>query len=269
LAAEWSAIDGYALPEGMYVETCGEGDPIFLIAGNGGNTSFWHHISAGLAQDYQLIAFDYRSAPPRNEKGGLFETAIRKADDLKPLLDVLGIDQAVILGHSTGAQAAALFCAVSPERVKKLIFSGGFISAGPYVTTSMILRRDILNRLGPQEFLLDGLFRAVPPAQLFRQLETEGPDGLLSFRAMPDPDIETERINAICDGDITTLAPTIKVPTSVLHARDDSVFPFQLGEIAAQTLPNAQLIPIEKGGHLAPMMAPKAYGDALLQGLKA
>ncbi|MEM6683111.1 MAG: alpha/beta hydrolase [Pseudomonadota bacterium] len=251
----------------MTVETCGTGQPMVLIAGNGGGTAFWSGLAGSLAVHFKLIAFDYRDAPKRDAHGALFETAERKADDIGALLDTMDIPAAIILGHSTGAQAAARFAAAAPQRVVRLVFSGGFLQAGPYVDACMQLRKSILETLGPSAFLLDGLFRAVPPEKLFHQLETDGPDALLAFREAPDPVIEAERIDAIRTGDIAAIAPTLSVPTSVVHARDDSVFPFQLGDDVAAAIPNSDFIEIEEGGHLAPMMAPDVYGQAILKEL--
>jgi len=267
LAADWTPFVHDDVPQGMTVETCGSGQPMVLVAGNGGGTVFWAGLAEILASQFTFIAFDYRDAPKRADDGALFETAERKAADIAPLLDAMGVKTATVLGHSTGAQAAARFAAHAPERVSRLVFSGGFITAGAYVGASMGLRKSILLTLGPDAFMLDGLFRAIAPDKLFHQLETEGPEGMLSFREMPDPAIEAERIDAICNGDITGIAPCISVPTTVLHARDDSVFPFQLGERAAATFPNAGFVALDQGGHLAPLMAPDVYGQALLRAL--
>jgi pimeloyl-ACP methyl ester carboxylesterase len=46
----------------------------------------------------------------------------------------------------------------------------------------------------------------------------------------------------------------IQAPTLVLHARDDSLVSFEQAEFTIQNIPGAQLIPMEKGGHLALMM---------------
>jgi pimeloyl-ACP methyl ester carboxylesterase len=46
----------------------------------------------------------------------------------------------------------------------------------------------------------------------------------------------------------------IQVPTFVMHARDDTLISFEQGEFSARNIPGAQLIPMDKGGHLALMM---------------
>jgi pimeloyl-ACP methyl ester carboxylesterase len=46
----------------------------------------------------------------------------------------------------------------------------------------------------------------------------------------------------------------IQAPTLVLHAHDDTLVAFEQGDFAASTIPGAQFIPMERGGHLAFMM---------------
>lgn len=264
MAHEWTALDAANLPEGMHVETCGSGPAVILISGNGGASAFWYPMAAFLADHVKLIAVDYRDAPVRDAAGALFETAVRKAADVPALLDALGLESAIVLGHSTGAQAAARAAAANPERVSRLIFSGGFGAPHAYMEESFKLRKAILQKVGPDAFMLDGLYRAVPPAKLFAQLETEGPEKMLAFRSLPDVDIESARIDQIRSGNIEALLSDICVPTTVLHAVDDSVFPYPLGEAVAGAIKGATLIPVPSGGHLAPMLAPDVYGPILL-----
>lgn len=264
MAYEWTRVGNPALPQGLYVETYGEGTPIVFIAGNGGGTSFWYGLAPLIAKGFKLIAMDYRDAPMRDDTGGLFETAVRKANDVPKLLDALGIAKAIVLGHSTGAQAAARLAAANPERLLQLVFSGGYAAPHPFIEESMSLRKAILEQVGPDGFMLDSLFRAVPPAHLFKQLADEGADKILSFRKSPDIEIEGARIDQIRTGDVSALLPTISLPTAVLHARDDSVFPYPLGEAVAAAIPGASLSAVESGGHLGPMLAPNIYAQTLL-----
>lgn len=264
MAHDWTAVDAPGLPEGLYAETCGRGPHIVFIAGNGGGTAFWYPLAPLLADQFTLVALDYRDAPKRAANGALFETAERKAQDVPQLLSALGLSSAIVLGHSTGAQAAVRLAAQSPECVSHLIFSGGYGAPHPFIEEGMRLRQSILETMGGEAFLLDSLFRAVPPAHLFAQLEADGTEKILAFRELPDIPIESARIDAIRTGDVSDLLGQIRVPTSVLHARDDSVFPYPLGEAVSEAIPGAQLTAVESGGHLAPMLAPAVYGPALL-----
>jgi pimeloyl-ACP methyl ester carboxylesterase len=41
----------------------------------------------------------------------------------------------------------------------------------------------------------------------------------------------------------------ITVPTLVVHAVNDPIMPFEMGEFSAHTIPNAQFLRVEDGGH--------------------
>ncbi len=43
----------------------------------------------------------------------------------------------------------------------------------------------------------------------------------------------------------------INVPTLVVHAVSDPIIPFEAGEFSASTIPNAQFLRLEDGGHFA------------------
>jgi hypothetical protein len=50
--------------------------------------------------------------------------------------------------------------------------------------------------------------------------------------------------------DVVDLLPTIKVPTLVLHCRDDVVVPFAAGQQLAASIPHAKLVPLEGDNHM-------------------
>ena len=61
----------------------------------------------------------------------------------------------------------------------------------------------------------------------------------------------------------------IRAPALVLHAPDDMLVAFEQGEFAARSIAGAQLIPMEKGGHLALLMTSNTWArDRVLQFLE-
>jgi len=42
----------------------------------------------------------------------------------------------------------------------------------------------------------------------------------------------------------------VRVPTLVLHARDDRVVPFEQGRLLATSIPGARFVPLESANHL-------------------
>ena len=83
----------------LYYEMSGSGDPIVLIHGFTFDVRMWDDQVQAFSQQYQVIRYDVRgfgrSALPT-------EQAYARVDDLKALLDHLGIAGAYLLGLSMG-----------------------------------------------------------------------------------------------------------------------------------------------------------------------
>ena len=102
----------------LHYETHGEGCPFVLAHGYCASIQMWKHQIRWLAERYRVIAYDARghglsSAPPDAGDYSLEQLV----DDLKSLLDQLGIEQAYLAGHSMGGATVAGFTARYPHRV--------------------------------------------------------------------------------------------------------------------------------------------------------
>ncbi len=85
------------------------------------DTRMWADQWQTLARRHQVVRFDARgfgrSALPTAE-------SFSPSEDLKALLDYLGIDQACVLGHSMGGLIATTFTLAYPETTEALILVG-------------------------------------------------------------------------------------------------------------------------------------------------
>ncbi len=108
----------------MYYEINGDGDPIVFIHPPAmGLVTFKKQKT--LAEKYKMITYDIRGnglSGPSNEK----ITIPLLAADLKKLLDELQIDKAVLCCYSNAASIGLEFALTYPDRIKALLFSGGF-----------------------------------------------------------------------------------------------------------------------------------------------
>jgi len=119
-AAATEPITGFAQVNGtrLYYEMAGAGDPVILLHGFGADSRYWQAQFEALAQQYQVTRYDLRGFG----KSDLPETEpYTHADDLKALLDYLGIERAHIIGHSFGGENAINFALAYPEATRSLI----------------------------------------------------------------------------------------------------------------------------------------------------
>jgi pimeloyl-ACP methyl ester carboxylesterase len=101
--------EGFAEVNGtrLYYEVVGRGHPLVLIHGRFVNTNMWNDQLEVFAKRFKVIRYDVRgfgkSALPTVGKG------YRHTEDLKALLNQLGIDYAYMVGLSMGGYIALDF----------------------------------------------------------------------------------------------------------------------------------------------------------------
>lgn len=112
----------------IYWQEQGEGFPVVLTHGLGDSADLWTPLGEALADGYRTISWDmrghYRTEAP--DDLALYTQDI-VVEDLRALIDHLGIERAVVGGHSLGGYTALRFHEKYPQRVAALVLH----AAGP------------------------------------------------------------------------------------------------------------------------------------------
>jgi pimeloyl-ACP methyl ester carboxylesterase len=102
----------------------GRGEQVVLLHGWPGFWYDWRHVVFPLAEEADVIAPDFRgfgdSDRPEGNPKELY-TPEQLAADVLSLLDHLGIERFVVVGHDTGAVIAQVLARQVPERVRALV----------------------------------------------------------------------------------------------------------------------------------------------------
>lgn len=108
----------------------GAGVPLILLHGFTGSIAQWHAARPLLVGEHRIIAYDLRGHGRSTAPEDLNTYSLAAyVDDLRALLDHLGIECANILGSSFGGMIALEFALTYPERLHALILAD--TSAGP------------------------------------------------------------------------------------------------------------------------------------------
>ena len=160
--------------------------------------------------------------------------------DLETVVEAAGLQRFALLGFSQGCAVSIAYAARHPDRLTHLILFGGFARdfRGPEqinaIATMIEQGWGQKNPALRQYFTSAVMPNATSPenaARLFR-----------SFHAM----------------DVTALAPTITVPTLVLHARYEQGVPFEVGREMAALISGSRFIGLEGENHF-PLEREPAY----------
>lgn len=246
--------------ENSYSET-GTGPPIVLLHGLGSDSSAWHRVAPELATQHRVIAVDLPGYSLRTDVDDVPD-AIELADALDQLLHRLGIECAVLVGHSFGGAVCLVTAGRHPRRCAGLVL----IAAGGFGTELNPLLPLLGTRIGAQ--LLDRLYRPRASRTILRfaaRVESrpvrdsrariaelmETYNRLRSERARTQFRASVRRTLALNAGPdrarLAELDPSI--PVLVLWGREDRVLPVWHAKNAAAVLPWATVRILEGAGH--------------------
>ena len=107
----------------IYYETYGQGSPLVLIHGNGGNIEGMKYQIEYFSKKYKVIALDCRGRG-KSELGNDSLTYMNMTRDVNSLLEYLKLDSAYIVGRSDGGIIGLLMGIHYPQKVKKIAAFG-------------------------------------------------------------------------------------------------------------------------------------------------
>jgi pimeloyl-ACP methyl ester carboxylesterase len=121
----------------VWYDVQGQGDPLALIGGSSLVHRQWDFMISILRDHFRVIRYDQRGAglSDRTPSGISLDVWV---EDLRRILDTLGVPQTNILSTSNGSLVAIRFAAKYPERVKALVHYGIYRMTDQYRKISRI-----------------------------------------------------------------------------------------------------------------------------------
>jgi pimeloyl-ACP methyl ester carboxylesterase len=236
----------------MYYEVKGEGFPLVMIMGLGGNLDWWHpSMIREFSKNFKTVVFDNRGSG-RTDLSEKEYTIKLFTDDTAGLMDALRISRAHVLGYSMGGMIAQELAINYPEKVEKLVlFSTNCGSARSIPASQETL--DLLLRAGSVSSPEERARMSLPLGctEDFLDHNAEGVE--LMIRQMSktptSPEAFQRQARAAMSFNSYDRLPKIKAPTLVLCGKKDILIPPENGSILAKAIPNAKLVYLEKSAH--------------------
>ena len=238
----------------IYYEVHGEGEPLVLIMGYGGNSGQWFRQIPGLSQEYRVIVFDNRGTG-RSDKSDIPYTMDMMAGDVAGLLDALDIGAAHVYGVSMGGMIAQHVALNYQEKVIGLVLGctlcGGEQHSVAPDAEAMTLLFDMerMQQLTPEEMIKETM-----PFLCSQEFIDNNPDVIKQFTENSMEYVTplqsySRQAEAIMGHDTYDRLPDIKVPTLVITGDADRIVPAENSKILASRIPDAELVILEGMGH--------------------
>lgn len=254
----------------LYYEVRGEGDPLVLISGLGYPMWQWHLMVPNLEKHFRVITLDNRGVGQSDKPAGPY-TASMLAKDTVGLLDALGIDKAIVMGHSMGGFIAQAMALEYPERISRLILAStnfGGPRHVPVTAEAMAVLSDV--RSDPMTRLRNGIVVSTAPG--FAEREPELIQKWLDWRVANPLDMAGYQAQMGIGVALLAEAASfenklshVSAPTLILFGAHDKVVPPANADLLAKQIAGSQIRILPDAGHFFPLEVPEEAAQVVIQ----
>lgn len=235
------------------------GDVIVLLHGYSDSWFSWSGIMPLLPDDVRVIAVDLRGHG-MTEYAGADYSIDALADDVASLLDVLGVQKAVVVGHSMGSLVAQGVAVRHGERVRQLVLVGAPVGKG---SPALVELADFVLTFGDavpdgfiREFQESTAYSHVDPQFIERAIAESGRLSVAEWRGIAAGFGVVDYLDEL---------PRFKGPALLIWGEQDQYFPRNEQDALLRALPNARLIAYEETGHAVHWERPDRFAADLLR----
>ena len=270
LEPQLAGIDGGEI----FYAVAGEGAPVLLLHGFGGEIWMWEKQVEALSKRYRLyipdlLGYGYSDRPKIDYTPSLFIDMIRQ------FMDQLGMRSASLIGNSMGGGVAWAFAIAHPERVDKLVLIDSIPPQVVPAVRNRLLRWFLAIRHVP---LLPYLAMALRTRRMVRTVLMEA---IHDDRLVTDVVVERQYQIGRIAGTARVMASTVRYadevaryadaletlrkPTLIVWGEQDELFPVAVGSQLHASIRDSELVVIKGSGHMPMWEKPDETNQAIVE----
>ncbi|HTS33171.1 MAG TPA: alpha/beta hydrolase [Thermoplasmata archaeon] len=182
-----------------YLDWGGSGPALIFLHGAGSNPHYFDDLAPAFTGRFRVLAYA-RRGHARSEAKGPYDTATL-TEDLRGLMDAVGISKAHLAGHSMGGNEITRFAGTYPDRVDRLVYLDAAYDMGdPAFLTAMRPMPSFMRAGTPASALVSlDAYRARCAAQLPGVRDTGGFEAWIreDVEARPDGTVRLKEFEGV------------------------------------------------------------------------
>jgi 3-oxoadipate enol-lactonase len=233
--------------------------PVVVLSNSlGADRGMWDPQVPGLAERYRVVTYDTRGHGTSPAPAGPY-TLDDLVDDLVALLDEVGAERAHVAGLSLGGMTAMRLAAREPDRVHRLavMCTSAKPDPTPFLDRAAAVRSGGTAPLAP----------AVVGRWLTPAFAADHPDLVARLEAMiatADDEGYAACCEVVASVDLRADLGRITAATLVISGWEDQALPPAHQQAIVDGIPDAELVTVSPGAHLANLEQPLQVTGALL-----
>ena len=272
MRARYPDREGFLESRGVRVfwEEYGAGDRtvVFIPPWQITHSRIWKMQLAYFARYFRVVVFDMPGNGRSDHPPTGYQPETEAAHTLA-VMDATATPRASLICLSRSARTGAIIAAEHPERVERLVLTGGALTDGMPTNRKFEDRRERYEgweKYNRHYWLRDYAdFAAFFMGQVFNEPHSTKPiDDGVAWALETTPEVLIATVDeARTSRPMADVLAAVRVPTLIIHGRDDAIRPFEVARQAHAAIKDSVLLPLEGAGHCPQARHPVRFNLAV------
>lgn len=269
------AADGTSIWYG----TIGKGPAIVLCDGFACDGFIWPYVIDHFCEDFTIVRWHYRGHGRSGIPDDLSQLSLEvMCDDLERVLDALGLEKAIFMGHSMGVQVILQAYEQFGERMSALVpICGTYKYPLETFNDSDVLARmlpyiDRFTAMAPKA--VQAVWEKALPSQLsyliahltelnHKLVRGEDFKPYLQHTGAMDVRVYVGMLKHLAEHSAEMILPKITIPTLIVASEFDSFTPMHRSQKMQELIRDSELLVLPGGSHAGPIELPDTVNGAI------
>jgi pimeloyl-ACP methyl ester carboxylesterase len=238
----------------------GSGDPLVLIHGVGNRLEAWDGVAARLSDRFRIVRYDLRGHGESQKVPGPYRID-DFAQDLRGLIDALGLESVHLAGFSLGGLVAQAFALSDPARLRRLALISTVAGRTEAERARVLERLSIVDGGLPGDHFRRSLDRWFTDE--FRQAHPELIEQYAARNQANDPATYAAAYRVLAITDLADRLREIKIPTLVMTGEHDQGSNPRMARLMHERIAGSTLHILPRLRHSILIEAPDAVSGIL------